>query len=256
MAVTALEIRMDPQLSTAIAAIRQALHLLVLTGAGISAESGVPTFRGGGGAPMWRGMPFEELSSKQMVESNLPLVWEWFDYRRSLVGACEPNAAHFALAEYQRSGRFKSFTLVTQNVDGLHTKAGSSNVIELHGNIWRARCFACGIKRDIADAANEQRPPICLACGSLMRPDVVLFGEFVPMNAFEQATKSARSCDVCLVVGTSSLVYPAAGLPELAQKSGAVLIEVNPEPTALTEAYDVSIRGKAGEVLPLLFDEP
>jgi NAD-dependent deacetylase len=250
------EIRVDQQLSTAIEAIRRARHLLVLTGAGVSAESGVPTFRGGGGAPVWRGMPFEELSSKQMVESNLPLVWEWFDYRRSVVAACQPNAAHLALAECQRSGRFESFALVTQNVDGLHAKAGSSNPIELHGNIWRARCLECGMKRDVSDAANEQRPPTCRECGGLMRPDVVLFGEFLPMTAFEHATKSARSCDVCLVVGTSSLVYPAAGLPELAQQSGAVLIELNPEPTALSEACDISIRGKAGEVLPLLLTVP
>jgi NAD-dependent deacetylase len=234
------------------AVLENARRVFVLTGAGVSAESGVPTFRGGGGASVWRGMPFEELSSARMVKENLPLVWEWFDYRRDLVGKCEPNAAHLAIAELQQSGKFEEFALVTQNIDRLHAKTGSTGIIELHGNLWRARCLSCDKRSEISEALVEERPPRCAECGAAMRPDVVLFGEFLPEGAFEKALDYAKTCDICLVVGTSALVYPAAFLPEAAQAAGAFLVEVNPEETSFTNRCDVSLRGRAGEILPQL----
>lgn len=222
-----------------------AKRVLVLTGAGVSAESGVPTFRGGGTSAVWKGIPFDVISSAQMLERDLPAVWEWFDYRRNFLAALNPNPAHYEIAEWQE--RFTDFTLVTQNIDGLHQKAGSSDVIELHGNIWRAKCIACGCSHD----NDEKRPDACLDCGSFLRPDVVLFGELLPAGAFESAAERASRCELCFVVGTSALVYPAAGLPEIARSAGAYICEVNPERTPLSDFCDEVLTGKAGEVLPL-----
>lgn len=227
-------------------------QVFVLTGAGISAESGVPTFRGGGGAPVWRGMPFEELSSAKMVGKDLPLVWEWFDYRRGVLDGCSPNAGHLAIAEAQKSGRFEEFTLVTQNIDGLHVQAGSTDIIELHGNIHQARCLSCGNLQKLAEIDGDERPPVCPECVDSMRPNVVLFGEALDENVLLQAYEKAAACDVCIVVGTSALVYPANQLPIVAKREGAAVIEINPEETELTASVDVSIRGKATEVLPTL----
>ena len=241
---------MKRKMEIAIQKLNQSGRVLVLTGAGISAESGVPTFRGGGGTSVWRGMPFEQLSSKQMVDSNLPLVWEWFDYRRSVVSECQPNAAHQALAAFEWNNRFEDFKLVTQNVDGLHAAAGSTGVIELHGSIWRARCLKCEARRDMRTVPAGERPPLCLKCGNVMRPDVVLFGENLPSDAFEDAELHAKDCDVCIVVGTSALVQPAALLPEFARAAGAFVIEVNPEETVFSGKCDLSLRGRAGEILP------
>ncbi len=230
-----------------------ARRVFVLTGAGISAESGVPTFRGGGNAVMWRGMPFEELSSAKMVRQNLPLIWEWFDYRRSIVGECEPNQAHKTLAAVGQNNQFEQFTLVTQNIDGLHRQAGSQNAIELHGSIWRAKCVSCEQRQDLRDVAAERRPPVCPKCNGLMRPDVILFGEAMPLRAVEAAQTAASKADICIVVGTSALVYPAANLPVIAKQNGALIIEINPEETALTAVAAVSLRGKAAEILPAIF---
>jgi NAD-dependent deacetylase len=221
----------------------------ILTGAGISAESGVPTFRGGGGAAVWKGMRFDQISSAEMVRKDLPAVWEWFDYRRGVLGECEPNPAHYAIAEWQ--DRFEALTLVTQNIDGLHRAAGSRDVIEVHGNINRSRCVSCGaffqMERDVV----PHDPDVC-QCGSPVRPDVVLFGEMLPEGAYEKGAASAASSDVFFTIGTSALVYPAAILPEIAKKSGAFVVEVNPEETPLTGMCDVYLKGKAGEILPLL----
>ncbi len=235
--------------------LKSAQRVFVLTGAGVSAESGVPTFRGGGGAPVWRGMPFEQLSSAQMVEKDLPLVWEWFDYRRGLVCKCEPNAAHKTLAKVQQSGWFAEFSLVTQNIDGLHQTAGADDVIELHGSLWQARCLSCKTKQNLRDIPEDERPPVCPECLDSMRPDVILFGEAMPMQAVYQAQEKAENCDVCFVIGTSSLVYPAAGLPLIAKQNGAKIIEINPEETLLSTQADFSLRGKAAEILPLIFAE-
>lgn len=235
--------------------LEKARRIFVLTGAGVSAESGVPTFRGGGGAPVWRGMPFEQLSSAQMVERDLPLVWQWFDYRRGLVSQCEPNAAHKTLAKVQQSSRFEEFSVVTQNIDGLHQAAGAENIVELHGNIWQARCLSCKTKQDLREIPEDERPPVCPECFDSMRPNVILFSEAMPMQAVYEAQEKAQSCDVCLVVGTSALVYPAAELPLIAKVADAKIIEINPEETGLTEQADLSIRGKAAEIVPQIFVE-
>src|SRR5829696_5249001 len=175
----------------------QAKRVLVLTGAGVSAESGVPTFRGGGNTAVWKGMPFDVISSAEMLERNLPAVWEWFDYRRDFLEALLPNPAHYEIARWQ--DRFPEFTVVTQNVDGLHQKAGARDVIELHGNIWRARCIACSFSHDLSDGG--KRPEACLDCGDSLRPDVVLFGELLPPGAFEFAADRASRCELCFVIG-------------------------------------------------------
>ena len=224
----------------------RARRVLVLTGAGVSAESGVPTFRGGGHTAVWKGMPFDVISSAEMLERNLPAVWEWFDYRRDFLDSILPNAAHDEIARWE--DRFPEFTLVTQNVDGLHQKAGLRDVIELHGNIWRARCVSCGFSHDMSESP---RPDACLECGDSLRPGVVLFGEMLPPGAFESAAQRAARCGLCFVIGTSGLVYPAAGLPEIAKAAGAYVCEVNPERTPLSSLADETLLGKAGEVLPL-----
>lgn len=226
----------------------RAKRVLVLTGAGISAESGVPTFRDGGNASLWKGMPFDAISSARMVQSDLPAVWEWFDYRRNLLQPLQPNPAHYEIARW--ADQFPGFTLVTQNVDGLHQKAGSRGVIELHGSIWRARCVSCRTSYEIRP--HEQRPDNCTGCGERLRPDVVLFGEILPPGVFEIAAERAADCELCFVIGTSAIVYPAASLPEMAKAAGAYICEVNPERTPLSTSCDEVLTGKAGEVLPLI----
>jgi len=225
-----------------------ARSVLVLTGAGVSAESGVPTFRGGGDSAVWKGLPFDLISSATMLERDLPAVWDWFDYRRGVLSSLRPNAAHHTIARWQE--RFPQFTLVTQNVDGLHWGAGSRDVIELHGSIWRARCLSCLERFEIP--REGKRPAECLSCGDALRPDVVLFGEMLPAGVFELAAQRASECELCFVVGTSALVYPAAGLPEIAKASGAYLVEVNPGQTLLSDLCDVVLTGNAAEVLPLI----
>lgn len=229
---------------------QKAKKVCVLTGAGISAESGVPTFRGGGEtSAVWKGMPFDRISSARMVRENPAEVWEWFDYRRRRLQKCQPNAAHLALARWQ--DEFEDFTLVTQNVDGLHARAGSPDVLELHGNINRSYCISCEKRFQMKPEDVPHRPEICDECGANVRPDVVLFGEMLPFQVFQKAEQKARECDLFFVVGTSALVYPAVGLAEIAKFSGAVLVEVNPEETPMTRFCDFSLCGKAGEILPL-----
>ena len=227
-----------------------AKRVVVLTGAGVSAESGVPTFRGGGGTATWRGMEATDLSSAAMVRSNLPLVWEWFEYRRGLIAGCEPNPAHRAIAGWQ--DRFESFTLVTQNVDGLHARAGSRDVLELHGNLWRGRCTACGEVVELTETPLPAIPPPCPACDAPLRPDVVLFGEILPEDVFSAAAEASAAADLFFVVGTSAVVWPAAGLPALAARAGAFVVEVNPDPSDGGPRVDASLAGAAGELLPLI----
>jgi NAD-dependent deacetylase len=229
----------------------RAKRVLALTGAGVSAESGVPTFRGGGNTAVWKGMPFDVISSARMIERDLPAVWEWFDYRRNLLKELAPNPAHRELARWQ--DRFPEFTLVTQNIDGLHQQAGAREVIELHGSIRRARCISCHARFEIPEFGAE-RSDACLDCGDHLRPDVVLFGEMLPAGAFERAAEMAAHCELCFVIGTSALVYPAAGLPEIAQSAGAYVCEVNPERTPLSELCDEVLTGKAGIILPLFHE--
>lgn len=221
-----------------------------LTGAGVSAESGIPTFRGGGESAVWKGMPFDEISSARMVREDLEAVWEWFDHRRGLYKDCLPNPAHHTLVEWQK--RFQQFTLVTQNVDGLHNRAGSTEVIELHGNVNRARCVECDATYRLEPDVVPHEPTNCSSCGSAVRPDVVLFGEMLPPGAFETAVDAVSECDVFFLIGTSAIVYPAAGLAEIASSGGSALIEINPESTPFSDLCDVSLRGRAGEILPKL----
>jgi NAD-dependent protein deacetylase/lipoamidase len=230
--------------------LEDARTVLVLTGAGVSAESGVPTFRGGGNAAVWKGMPFEIISSAGMLERDLTAVWEWFNYRRSRLQELKPNPAHEVIAAWQE--RFPAFTLATQNIDNLHQEAGSRDVIELHGNIWRGRCFDCGARHNLRELKFDDGLPTCFECGGHLRPDVVLFGEMLPPGVFERAADAAYRCEICFVVGTSAVVYPAASVPEIAKASGAFLVEVNPERTPLSDLCDEVLTGKAGEILPFV----
>lgn len=231
-------------------AFNRARSVAVLTGAGISAESGVPTFRGGGGTQIWtwRGRPVTELSSAELMATDPGLVWEWFDYRRSMLKSVSPNAGHLALAEWER--KFEDFTLITQNIDDLHRAAGNLNILELHGNIWRARCLRCASTFEVRESPLEEKPPRCLVCGGPSRPDVVLFGELLPEGVFERAEEAAARSELFFVIGTSAVVYPAASLPFIAKHAGALVIEVNPELTDISDMVDFTILGKAGQILP------
>jgi NAD-dependent deacetylase len=232
-----------------------ARRVAVLTGAGISAESGVPTFRGGGDSSIWswRGRPVTELSSAELINSDPTLVWEWFDYRRGMLVDLEPNAGHYALAEWER--RFEEFTLITQNIDDLHREAGSLNLLELHGNLWRARCLRCRSTFEARECPLETNPPLCLACGNPARPDVVLFGERLSEELFERAEAASGRADLFFVIGTSAVVYPAASLPIVAKQTGAKVIEINPEQTDISFLVDVTVLGKAGDILPQFIKE-
>jgi len=224
-----------------------ARSVVVLTGAGVSAESGVPTFRGADG--LWRQYRVEDLATPEAFRRNPRLVWEWYDWRRQLIAGCAPNPAHAAIAWLER--QVPEFLLVTQNVDGLHRRAGSVRMVELHGNLWRARCLQEGTTRDLPDVPLAEMPPRC-SCGGLLRPDVVWFGEALPPSALEQALQAADSCDVFLVVGTSAAVQPAASLPRVAREHGAFVVEVNLESTPLTGIAHDRHHGKAGVLLPRL----
>jgi NAD-dependent deacetylase len=226
---------------------QRARRVAVLTGAGISAESGVPTFRGGGESVVWNGFPFEQLSSAETLASNPVLVWDWFNYRREIISPVKPNAAHAALAAWE--GKFERLTLMTQNIDGLHRLAGSTEVLELHGNIWRVRCLGCGRAGEHRESPLRENPPRC-SCGGPLRPDVVLFGEMLPPEVWQQALDETSRCDLLLVIGTSAVVYPAAYLPAVAKRRGAFLVEVNPEITPLTPLADATLLGKAAAVVP------
>jgi NAD-dependent deacetylase len=219
----------------------------VLTGAGVSAESGVPTFRGEGG--LWREHRPEELATPGAFRRDPALVWEWYDWRRGLIDACQPNAAHETLAAMEQD--LEGLTLITQNVDGLHTLAGSQRVLALHGNIWRQRCTR-DCRPDWVDRSVPlpQIPALCPDCGGLARPDVVWFGESLPGKVLEAAFAAARQCGVMLVVGTSALVQPAASLPWVALETGAYVVEFNPEPTPLSNAVQEVVRAPAAVALP------
>jgi NAD-dependent deacetylase len=218
-----------------------------LTGSGVSAESGVPTFRDAQ-TGLWARYDPQELATPEAFARDPELVGRWYAWRRDLVEGAEPNAGHRALADLERG--VPVFSLVTQNVDGLHQEAGSANVVELHGNIRRSRCPAENVAVEPDDT--DHLPPLCPNCGSPLRPDVVWFGEALPVAGLEAASEAARSCDVLLSVGTSGLVYPAASLPYEALESGTIVVEVNPDRTPLSASADFSLRGRAGEVLPRL----
>jgi len=225
---------------------RDAERPVALTGAGVSAESGIPTFRGAGG--LWRTHRPEDLATPEAFARDPVLVWEWYAWRRGLVAEARPNPAHRWLAAYE--GRKPGFLLVTQNVDGLHALAGSRDLVEVHGSLWQTRCTRCGREEEDRRGALPV-PPSCGECGGLTRPAVVWFGEPLAAGDLARAAAAVRAADLLLVLGTSAVVYPVAGLPELARD--ATVVEINPEPTPLTPRADVSIRASAGSFLaPLL----
>lgn len=230
--------------------IGSARSLVVLTGSGVSRESGVPTFRGEDG--LWEKHRAEELATWEAFESDPVLVWRWYDYRRRLIAEVEPNPAHRAIAELE--GAFGKFVLVTQNVDDLHGRAGSTDTVELHGNIWRGRCIKEYTVVELRETPLPEIPPRCSVCGSLLRPDVVWFGEPLPTEAYEASHEAASTCEVMLVVGTSAMVRPAASLPLVAKHNGAFVVEVNVGFTPISTLIDATLVGKAGEVLPELVE--
>lgn len=230
--------------------LRSAQRVVVLTGAGISAESGVPTFRDAL-TGLWARFRPEELATPEAFERDPKLVWEWYEWRRSVVAKAQPNPGHRALVELEPL--VPEFLLITQNVDGLHARAGSRSIAELHGNITRTKCFDCGRPIDARSIASKAVPPVCPRCSTgRLRPDVVWFGEMLPEDALQEAMRATADCDVFLSVGTSTVVEPAASLPFLAARSGACVVEVNPDATPLTGRASFSLRGAAGVVLPAL----
>lgn len=219
--------------------------VVVLTGAGASAESGVPTFRGEGG--LWRHYRAQDLATPEAFARDPRLIWEFYEWRRGLIAACEPNAAHMTLVQMERA--IPEFTLITQNIDGLHQRAGSQRVITLHGNIWHLRCLQEGTVRRNEEVPLSAIPPRC-ACGGLLRPHVVWFGESLNPEDIAAAWQAAAGCDLMLVVGTSGVVEPAASLPRVAKRAGARLVEFNVEETPVSAYADEVVLGSAGETLP------
>jgi len=234
--------------------LRGARRIVVFTGAGVSAESGIPTFRDAL-TGLWARFDPEQLATEAGFRADPPLVWRWYAERRAAIAKARPNAAHRAIAACE-SGDAR-VTVVTQNIDGLHARAGSTNVLELHGNILRVKCLeGCGDPDSIEPHhdwhADERVPPACPRCGAPLRPDVVWFGELLPQQVFERAERAALGADLMLVVGTSALVHPAAGLPIAARDAGARVVVVNPAPTPIDAWAARVLRGPAGEVLPAL----
>lgn len=228
------------------ARLKSAKRVAALTGAGISTESGLPTFRGGG---LWQKYKAEDLASIDGFLQKPEVVWEWYEYRRSIYANAQPNSGHRALADLEKI--YPEFTLITQNTDGLHFAAGSENILELHGSLRRNRCHLCGKLYPEKVAANGQKPPRC-GCGGMLRPDVVWFGEPLSPSILEAALKAATEAEVFLSIGTSALVQPAASLPLTAKRNKAVLIEINIESTPLSSAADFFLEGGASEWLSLI----
>jgi NAD-dependent deacetylase len=227
--------------------LEQARAIAVLTGAGVSAESGVPTFRDANG--LWKQYRVQDLATPSAFARDPKLVWEWYNWRRTVLAEVKPNPGHYALAELEK--RAPKFTLITQNVDGLHELAGSQNVLRLHGSVWSVRCLACGRESLDKRIPMLEIPPHC-DCGGLLRPAVVWFGEPLPPEIWNAAEAAARASDLFLVIGTSAVVYPAAGLAQLAKSSGARVVEINVAETPLTSEIDQFLQGPSGELLPQL----
>lgn len=237
----------DPELEFLRSRLQHSHDVVVLTGAGVSAESGVPTFRGQDG--LWRQYRAVDLATPEAFQRDPRLVWEFYHWRRRLLAPLKPNPAHLALAALEE--RLTRFTLVTQNIDGLHAQGGSRRIIELHGNIWHVRCTGCGQVRE--DRRLDLPPlPVCDTCGALLRPHVVWFGEMLDPAVLAAASAAVAACDFLLIIGTSGLVQPAASLGRLAKQGGAFVAEVNLEPTPQSDFYDLSLAGKAGDLIPQL----
>jgi len=228
--------------------IASARAITILTGAGISADSGVPTFRGAEG--LWRTYRAEDLATPEAFARNPRLVWEWYNWRRELIATKQPNPAHLAIAELEHRSP-DTFWLITQNVDGLHRAAGSQRLSEIHGNIWKVRCTGCGL---ISDNREVPLPilPTCRQCGELLRPHIVWFGEPLQEEDLRRCDEALRACDLLLVIGTSGVVYPAASFTSVAKEVGALVIEINLESTAQSNLVDLSLQGRAKDLVPLL----
>ena len=227
--------------------LAQAKSLLVITGAGISAESGIPTFRGADG--LWKNYRAEELATLDAFERDPETVWQWYDWRRSIIGKAEPNPGHLAIKELE--DMFESFLLITQNVDGLHSRSGVKNIVEIHGNLWRVRCTREGKVSMLMDIPLKSIPPKC-DCGAVLRPDVVWFGESIPSYALDLSFNILEQCDTLIVVGTSGVVYPVASFPQTVKDNGGYVVEVNVEPTPISAIADASLYGNSGDVLPMV----
>lgn len=225
--------------------LKEANSIVFFTGAGISAESGIPTFRGDEG--LWNKFKPEELANFNAFMRNPDMVWEWYQYRRNIISETKPNAGHEAIVEFEK---YFDVAVVTQNVDNLHGRAGSKNIYELHGNIERNFCIDCKTFFNEDEFKLKQNVPKCGNCGGMVRPDVVWFGENLPQNVFNQAEQKAMESDICFIVGTSAVVYPAAYIPITAKQNGAYLVEINIDQTEISSSVDYSINGKSGEVLP------
>jgi NAD-dependent deacetylase len=241
----------DAKLNEAAKVMRQAQRIAVLTGAGISAESGLPTFSGAGG--LWEGNRLEDVATPMAFRRDPSHVWRFYNSRRAALAAVHPNAGHFALVKLENRPGVDRFTLITQNVDGLHRVAGSRRVVELHGSLSRVRCTGCGEARE---RGHEPLPelPCCDYCGGLLRPDVVWFEEMLPADMWAEAENAAVNCQCLLVVGTSGVVYPAASLVDMARRTGASVIEVNVERTKADNEMDIHLLGPAGQILPRLLE--
>ncbi len=231
--------------------LQDASRVAVLTGAGISAESGIPTFRGEEG--LWKKYRPEELATPTAFSQDPKLVWEWYDWRRGIIGQKEPNPGHKVIARWEET--FPTVSLITQNIDGLHQKAGSKNIWELHGNIWKLRCTEEGTITENHETPLKEIPPLCPNCGALLRPHVVWFGESLSPTILQKSIQLSSECDVMFVIGTSAVVQPAASLPFEASEAGAKIVEITLDPTPLSLYADFSIRGKSGEILPLIDEE-
>ena len=241
----------DPRLQSAARALARSRRLVVFTGAGVSKESGIATFR----EPetgLWAEYDPMELATFDAYVRRPEFVWSWYEHRFGAAAAASPNPAHNAIAELERL--LPRVSVVTQNIDGLHQRAGSGDVVELHGSMFRFKCLHGEHTGFVLDdfAGHNEKPPRCPQCGELLRPDVVWFGEALPGDAIDRAQALSAACDVMLVVGTSGVVYPAAALPLLAVEAGATVIDVNPERDAVAAAADIFLQGPGGEVLPQL----
>jgi NAD-dependent deacetylase len=225
--------------------LKKAKKIVFVTGAGISQESGIPTFRGNDG--LWRNYDAMKLATIDAFYDNPKLVWEWYNERRQNIFAAEPNLGHKAIAELEK---FSKVVVLTQNIDGLHQLAGSSKVLELHGSIVKIKCTVCDYKNEIFTEFSDM-PPLC-KCGNILRPDVVWFGEGLPQDIWEEAMIHANSCDVMIIAGTSLVVSPANTLPIYAKQNNAILIEINPDETIMTSDMDMSIRSTSATALPEL----
>ena len=230
--------------------LKSAKKVTALTGAGVSAESGVPTFRGEEG--LWKNYRAEQLATPEAFDRNPKLVWEWYDWRRSLVADVKPNRGHEVLAEMENT--FNEFTLVTQNVDGLHRLAGSTDPVEMHGNIWFTRCLGNGKISENRETPLPEIPPKCKECGVMVRPHIVWFGESLDPAVLQRSFDAAKSSDIFFVIGTSGVVQPAASLAGLAKQNGAIIIEINLERTPISHEADLTLLGPSGEVLPEIFE--